>query len=222
MIVNHGKLKAFAYLRVSGKGQINGDGFPRQLHAIQRYAEQRGIRIARVFREEGLSGATELDNRPALLELLAALAADGIGLVLIERLDRLARDLMLQESIIGDLRKRGLELISVMEPDLLQSDPTRILMRQVFGAIAQYEKAMIVAKLRGARERAKAKAGRCEGQKPYGFFEGEVAALERMKALRAQGLAFEAIASTLTREGFRTRYEGPWQPRVINRILGRA
>ena len=41
--------------------------------------------------------------------------------------------------------KRGFELVSVMEPDLLEKDPARVLMRQIFGALAQYDKAMIVA-----------------------------------------------------------------------------
>ena len=48
--------KAFAYLRVSGKGQIEGDGFTRQLAAIKKYADANGIKIAKVFREEGISG----------------------------------------------------------------------------------------------------------------------------------------------------------------------
>jgi DNA invertase Pin-like site-specific DNA recombinase len=61
--------------------------------------------------------------------MMEALAANGTKLVLIEKLDRLARDLMVQETIIGDLKKRGFELVSVTEPDLLQNDPTRILMR---------------------------------------------------------------------------------------------
>jgi DNA invertase Pin-like site-specific DNA recombinase len=79
----------------------------------------------RVFREQGVSGTTDLENRPALMELLEALAANGVKLVLIEKLDRLARDLMVQETIIGDLRKRGFDLISVTEPRLAakRSDP---------------------------------------------------------------------------------------------------
>jgi DNA invertase Pin-like site-specific DNA recombinase len=36
--------KAFAYLRVSGKGQVDGDGFTRQIEAIKRYASQHEIR----------------------------------------------------------------------------------------------------------------------------------------------------------------------------------
>ena len=47
----------------------------------------------------------------------------------------------------------GNQLLSVAEPDLLQDDPSRKLMRQIFGAIAEYEKTMIVLKLRGARMR---------------------------------------------------------------------
>jgi DNA invertase Pin-like site-specific DNA recombinase len=212
--------KAFAYLRVSGKAQVEGDGFDRQLLAIKKYAGANDIKIVKVFREEGISGATELDNRPALIELLEALAANGTKLVLIEKLDRLARDLMVQETIIGDLRKQGFELVSVMEPDLLQHDPTRILMRQIFGAIAQYEKSMIVAKLRGARERVKAKRGRCEGRKPYGTYQGEAETIGHMRQLRATGLSFNAIASRLNEEGRKARSKGkPWHGTVVNRIL---
>src|SRR3954453_1330938 len=116
--------KAFAYLRVSGKGQIEGDGFNREPAAIKPYAASHDIKVVKIFREEGISGTTELENRPALLELLEALASNGTNLVLIEKLDRLARDLMVQETIIGDLRKRGYDLVSVTEPDLLQRDPT--------------------------------------------------------------------------------------------------
>jgi DNA invertase Pin-like site-specific DNA recombinase len=214
--------RAFAYLRVSGKGQVAGDGFPRQEAAIKAYAAKHDIKIVKVFRENGISGTAELENRPALVELLEALSANGTKLVLIEKLDRLARDLMIQETILGDLRKGGFELISVAEPDLLQNDPTRILMRQVFGAIAQYEKSMIVAKLRGARERMKAREGRCEGRKPYGHFAGEQEALERIKELRANGLGFDRIAVVLNAENVPTRTGKPWHGMVVNRILARV
>lgn len=212
-------MKAFAYLRVSGKGQIEGDGFTRQLETIKKYAATNGIKVVKVFREEGLSGTTDLENRPALMALLEALAADGIRLVLVEKLDRLARDLMVQETILADLRKREFDIISVMEPDLCQNDPTRVLMRQIFGAISQYEKAMIVAKLRGARQRMKAKTGRCEGRKPYGFYEGESAILDRMKALRSEGKGFDRIADEMNAEGLKPRTGERWWGRTVNNIL---
>src|SRR5215813_5501776 len=195
------KPKAFAYLRVSGKSQLRGDGFPRQQLAIDKYAKAHKITLVRSFHEKAVPGATELDNRPGLLALLEALAADGVKLVLIEKLDRLARDLMIQETIIGDLHKRGFELISVTEPDLLANDPSRVLMRQIFGAIAQYDKAMIVSKLRGARERVRARGQRCEGQKPFGHYDGEPAIIERMRQLRSEGLTYEGVAERMNAEG---------------------
>jgi DNA invertase Pin-like site-specific DNA recombinase len=214
--------KAFAYLRVSGKGQVTGDGFTRQISAIKKYAAENGIRIASVFREQGVSGTKELADRPAFLEMMVALHANGVKLVLVERLDRLARDLMIQETIIGDLRKHGFDLISVAEPDLLKDDPSRKLFRQIMGAIAEYEKTMIVLKLRGARQRLKAKTGRCEGAKPYGTLPGEAAVVERMKELRATGIGFDRIATALNVEGIKPRRGKQWWGLAVNKVLSRT
>ncbi|MFN7939096.1 MAG: recombinase family protein [Bryobacteraceae bacterium] len=211
--------KAHAYLRVSGKGQVEGDGFPRQQKAVKEYAAAHGIKIVRIFREEGVSGTTDSADRPAWSELMTALHANGVRTILIERLDRLARDLMVQESIIADLRRHGFELISVQEPDLMASDPTRILMRQLLGAVAQYDKSQIVLKLRGARLRKREREGRCEGRKPYGFYEGERATIDRMKTLRAEGMGFDRIAARLNDEGLPSRTGGRWHGLVVNRIL---
>ena len=213
--------KAFAYLRVSGKGQVKGDGFPRQLKAIREYTRGHDIQIVKIYREEGVSGTKDLENRPAFLEMMQALHSNGVKLVLIEKLDRLARDLMIQETIIGDLRKYGFELVSATEPDLCRDDPTRKLMRQIFGAISEYEKTMIVIKLRGARQRKKARTGRCEGRKPYGHYPGEKIVVERMRALRKEGLGFDRLAAKLHEEGFRTRKSTAWHGFAVNRILSR-
>jgi DNA invertase Pin-like site-specific DNA recombinase len=211
--------KAFVYLRVSGKGQIDGDGFTRQLEACKKYASAHDFKIVKVFREEGVSGAKDLENRPALQELMLALYGNGTSTVIIERLDRLARDLMVQETILGDFRKRGFELLSTAEPDLCSDDPSRKLMRQIMGAIAEYDKAMIVLKLRGARQRMRAKQGHCEGRKPYGRHEGEQPILERMRELRSQRMAVDIIADTLNAEGLPSRSGKLWYGSTVNRIL---
>jgi DNA invertase Pin-like site-specific DNA recombinase len=212
-------MKAHAYLRVSGKGQIEGDGFPRQLKAIREYAAAHDVQIVRVFREEGVSGTTDSVCRPAWSELMTVLHSNGVRTIVIERLDRLARDLMVQETIIADLQKNGFDLISVAEPDLMATDPTRILVRQMMGEVAQYEKSQIVLKLRGARLRKRAKEGRCEGRKPYGFYDGEAEVVERLQALRATGMGFDRIAAQLNAEGLKTRTGRPWHGLVVNRIL---
>ena len=213
--------KAFAYLRVSGKSQIEGDGFARQLEAIRTYAKANDIRIARVFEERGVSGTKDMADRPAFVEMMSALLTNGVRLVLVEKLDRLARDLMIQETIIGDMRKRGLGLVSVHEPDLLQDDPTRTLLRQMMGAIAQYEKTMLVLKLRGARNRIKAAGGHGEGNKPFGSYPGESETLESMKASRRAhpDWGFNKIAAQLDAEERKPRSGGKWHPYAVKRIL---
>jgi DNA invertase Pin-like site-specific DNA recombinase len=214
--------KAFAYLRVSGKGQLEGDGFTRQLTAIKKFAAANNIRIVRIFREEGISGTKDLENRPALQDLLVALHSNGTKLVLVEKLDRLARDLMIQESIIADMKRNGFEIASVTEPDLCSDDPSRVLMRQILGAFAQYERAMIVQKLRGARQRMRVKTGRCEGRKPYGTRPGETEIIERMKALRSEGLAVDKVAATLNSEGAKPRAGQSWYATSVYRVLKSA
>lgn len=213
--------KAFAYLRVSGKGQVDGDGFPRQLAAVKGYAKAHDVRLVRVFREEGVSGARESMDRPAWSELMTALHSDGVHTVLIERLDRLARDLMIQEATIADLQRHGFKLVSVQEPDLMASDPSRIAFRQMMGVFAQYDKSQVVAKLRGARMRIRATGAKCEGRKLYGDRPGEETVLERMRTLRAEGLGFDRLAAKLNEEGLPTRTGKPWHGVVINRILSR-
>jgi hypothetical protein len=67
--------------------------------------------------------------------------------------------------------------------------------------------------------RKKAKEGRCEGRKPYGYFEGEEAVIERMTALRATGLGFDRIEAQMNAEGLETRTGARWHGLVVNRIL---
>jgi len=214
--------KAFAYLRVSGRGQVEGDGFTRQLKAIRNYAKQHNVRIVQVFREEGVSGTKDLENRPAFVAMMEALHSNGVKLVLVEKLDRLARDLMVQESILHDLKRNGFDLVSAMEPDLCSDEPSRKVMRQVMGAFHEYEKSMLVLKLRAARQRKRARNGRCEGRKPYGYYPGEREVVKRMEALRASGMGYDRIAAELNSEGIKPRKGERWWGRTINNVLSAA
>jgi DNA invertase Pin-like site-specific DNA recombinase len=130
---NYAELRRVRHCADSGmiagrKGQLDGDGFTRQREAIENYAAQHGITVTHWFEEKGVCGENELDERPALQELIVALHSNGTRLVLIEKLDRLARKLTVQESISADMQKSGFELISVMEPDLCGDDPSRVLL----------------------------------------------------------------------------------------------
>jgi DNA invertase Pin-like site-specific DNA recombinase len=70
----------------------------------------------------------------------------------VRRASRLARDLIVQETGFRMLRDLGIELIAADSPGaFLDDSPTAQLIRQVLGAVAQFEKAMLVAKMLGTR-----------------------------------------------------------------------
>jgi len=78
------------------------------------------------------------------------------------------------------LGERGIELIAADSPNAFLDDtPTAIFIRQVLGAVARLDKAMTVAKLRGACQRKKAATGRCEGRKSITEMNPAAAALAR-------------------------------------------
>ena len=214
--------KSFAYMRCSGLSQIHGDTWDRQQQAIERWAICHDVTITKFFREEGVTGKTDLEDRPALKELVNTIKDSGVTLVLIEKLDRLARFLMYQESILQDLRRKGIEVISVTEPDMCSDDPTRTLMRQVLGAFFQYERTMIVNKTKAARDRIRARGIRCEGPKPYGehpMYPQEVPIAREIKKLHRQGLGYKKIANELNARGIRTRYDKAWTHIQVLRII---
>jgi DNA invertase Pin-like site-specific DNA recombinase len=209
-------MRAYAYVRVSGSGQVNKGGFDRQLKAISKYSKENSIELVDTFQEEGTSGT--LENRPALARLLVSLELNhhGISTVIIEKLDRLARDLMVQEAIIRDFKSKGFKLISAAEgPDLLADDPSRKLIRQVFGSIAEYEKSMLVQKLKASRERIKVITGKCEGRKGYHDTEEGQAIVKRIHVLRRKQKHYkrrtwQQVADILNSEGIRTMEGRNW------------
>ena len=65
------------------------------------------------------------------------------------------------------LRSLGIALIPATAPDFTEDTPTAVLVRQVLGAVAQFEKTSLVAKLKAARDRKKAATGKCGGRRSY-------------------------------------------------------
>ncbi len=216
-------VRAFAYLRVSGKGQIKGDGFTRQEKEIKRYAATNSIEVGHIYKDKGVSGT--LSNRPALAEMMVDLQQNGHGIktVIVEKIDRIARDLMIQETIIQDFKENGINLISALEgADLLNNDPTRKLVRQVLGAIAEYEKSMLVQKLRVARQRKKVKTGKCEGRKSYHEVAPSTVAHIRRLRRKPKGMkrkTYHQIADILNGENVHTLNGQPWNLQTIRHAI---
>ena len=99
-------------------------------------------------------------------------------------------------------------------------------MIQVQGVFAELDKSMLVAKLKKAREAKKAKTGRCEGRKPYGYNEGEKALVKRIKQLHqkprgGKRLSPYQIARILNNESWPTRNAQEWYGSHVSAILKR-
>jgi DNA invertase Pin-like site-specific DNA recombinase len=62
--------------------------------------------------DEGVSGTKDLDHRDGLSDLLARVRGNGVRLVLVERADRLARDLMVGEVLLAEFRKLGVAVVA--------------------------------------------------------------------------------------------------------------
>ena len=212
-------VQAVSYLRVSSVGQVTGDGFPRQREAIQTYAERNGVEVVGEFRDEGVSGTVDHGEREGFKALLERIAGNCVRLVLIERPDRLARDLLVQETLLASLIRLGVRVVDASGTDLTdQSDPSRVLIRQVLGAVAQHDRACLVAKLRAARQRKRSATGRCEGRKPFGSRVGEDRGVQRIRQLRSEGLSVRAVAERLNAEGIPSRGGKSWSFGSVGRI----
>lgn len=211
-------MNVFGYLRVSGRGQVDGDGPERQRQAIKSFCEAHRLTFIREYFEGAISGTVEGIDRPQFFRMLEEIELAkicGSSAIIVERMDRLARDLMVQEFIIAECHKRGIKVFSADQGALIDmvedsGDPTRKLIRQILGALAEWEKSQLVLKLRVARQRVKAKTGRCEGRKFY----GETAVERRILKLALDTFSavpdYGVTARLLNEGGFKTRYGKKW------------
>ena len=163
--------QVLAYLRVSTAGQIDGDGFPRQALACRNFAASKEWSVARCF-EEQQSGSDQLFDRPVMQELLALCGGGQFDTIIVERVDRIARDVVIAELFFRECKKKGVSVYAADSGEELvnaSGDPTRTLIRQILGALAEWDKAQICKKLQAGRRRAKMETGKpCGGPQPYG------------------------------------------------------
>ena len=210
---------AVAYLRVSSIGQVDGNGLSRQEEAIRRFAKNAGYRITSVYKDEGISGTTDGFNRPGLVELVSNVE-EGTT-VIVENSDRIARDLMVGEVILGQFREQKVPVFDTAGVELtnIEGDATRTLIRQVLGAVAEFQKSQLVARLKVARDKVKAETGRCGGQRPF----DDQQVIERIVSLSDEGFSIRKIAGVLNEDQVPTPKGGAqWHGTTVARVLNQA
>jgi DNA invertase Pin-like site-specific DNA recombinase len=227
-MTSKGKLvEAVGYMRTSSATNV-GDGKDseaRQRKAIEGYAKSAGMVIVVWFYDAAVSGADPIEARPGFAALLARIAGNGVRTIIVETANRFARDLMVQEVGFAMLRDLGVTLIATDSPSsFLDDGPTSNLIRQILGAVSEFDKAMIVAKLKGARDRVRRARGKCEGRKAYAEREGgqELVAIAQQLRGNPNGRpqSLRKIAADLAERGWVTPSGRPYSASAIASMLG--
>jgi DNA invertase Pin-like site-specific DNA recombinase len=212
--------KAIAYYRTSSAANVgpDKDSEARQRLAVEAFAKRSGYEIVESYYDAAVSGADALDARPGFADALKRIASNGVRTILVETASRFARDLIVAETGFRRLRDAGITLIAADAPNsFLDDTPTSAFIRQVLAAVQELDKAMIVSKLKGARQRKRATGVKVEGRKSYG--EAVPATVDRAKALKAEGLTLRQVADRLASEGFQTRAGNSYQFTAVGRMI---
>ena len=230
-------MKLIGYLRVSSAGQIDAWGLDRQEQAIRKWAKANDGRIVKWCRDEGVSGTVEAVEREGLAEAIESMAPLKVDGIIAADMDRFARKLMVQEAAFGIIWQRGGRAFTATGGEITQDrddDAARTLIRQVLGAVAQYEKTQAVMRMRQGRL-AKQRSGRkSTGAYAFGFHgEGkgrdrdaapladEQPAVREILRRRKVGESYRVIAAALDAAGHRPRRAARWSAMAVRSVARR-
>lgn len=234
--VSSAKRTAVAYLRVSTDRQAeHGLGLQVQEATIRTWAKREGVRIVAVYRDEGISGSNGLDTRDGLADALRAIRDGSAGGLAVYRLDRLARDLVLQEQLLAEVWRMDGEVYSTAsgEADLRDDpdDPSRRMIRQILGAVSEYERSMIALRLRRGRTYKAEQGGYAGfGSPPFGYraedrelvaADDERDTVARIVELHDAGRSLREVVAVLADEGRRPKRGDRWYPQTVARVIAR-
>ncbi len=220
----HLMIRATAYLRTSSAANVDGDSPHRQNDAIMAFGDRSGVEVVSCFWDAAVSGTDPIETRDGFAKLLEHCDAEGIKLVVVEDATRFARSVIALELGVALLIDRGIRLVTSSGQELTdQTDSSKVFMRQVFGAAAQYEKAKAVERLRKAREKVRAASGKCEGRRSHAELNPAIVREARRLARRnpktGQKRSLRAISRELVALGFQSGAGTPLSPSIVARLL---
>lgn len=227
--------------RVSTAGQaVDGYGLDAQEADGRKWARLQTtprVRIVKVVTDgdgkAGKSGTTLIDERPGLMEAIQWIAdgqADGI---LAPNLDRLARELTVQEAVLSYVWALGGRVFTADHGEHLEddaSDPMRTAMRQMRGVFHQLDRGLIIKRLTEGRSAKGERGGYAYGAPRFGqkavdneltTDERENTILQRMERWRdEEGLSIRAICERANaRDDMPAKRGGKWHPTTVARLL---
>lgn len=170
-------LRVAIYGRVS---TLHGQDVGLQLSELREYASRRDCLVVEEFVDKGVSGSK--DSRPALNRLISAAKQRRFDAVLVWKLDRLGRSLRHLVNTLADLEGLGISFVSLRD-NLDLTTPSGRLMFQIIGAMAEFERALTVERVKAGIQHARSKGTR------LGRPRRELDVM-RIKTLRDAGLSW--------------------------------
>ncbi|MEZ5231293.1 MAG: recombinase family protein [Acidimicrobiales bacterium] len=227
-------LRLAGYIRVSTAAQADAFGPDVQRQQITAWADANGHSVAVWCQDLGVSGTTDTLDRPGTTCVLERIEAGEVDGVIAMTLDRIARALHIQEAFLGVVWQHGARVFTADGGEVERddpSDPTRTLIRQVLGAVAQFERTTIVNRLQRGRRAKSAAGGFAFGSPAFGqradagdlvVDEGEQAIVARIVAAHEAGQSIRSITAALNADGIPSKRGGEWYPATVARVLDRA
>ena len=162
-------MKVVGYARVSTERQKEEATIETQISQIEQFCVQKGYELARIYRDEGVSGTILLEDRPYGKELVNAAQRREFQAVVIYKTDRLGRTTRVTENAAHLLRKQhGIEIIGIAETIDLDSSMGRT-MFSFSAAIAAAERDNTLQRSRDATLRYAQQGVWLGGIVPYGY-----------------------------------------------------
>ena len=228
--------KAVSYYRTSSLKNVgqDKDSKKRQQASCNLYAKQNKLSVMNSFYDAGISGSVSAMERPEFRRMIVWCKENNVKIILVENVDRFARDVVLQETTFHSLSRMGFSIFCSSGDVKFDNDLHSTLMRQIIGAWGEYERKSIALRLQVARER-KAKEnglkghitltgeGKCSGRKSYEETNGEMVRetkrLARTNPITKKKRSIRKIARILHTMGYSTSYNTPLSPSTVQRIL---
>src|SRR5215212_8438282 len=147
--------RAALYVRVSTGGQT----VENQLRELRAVAERLRWQVVEEFVDQGISGAKGRDKRPALDSMLKAVIRGEVDVVAAWLVDRLGRSLQDLVGVLSDIREREVDLY-LHQQGLDTATPSGRAMFQMLGVFAEFERAIIVERIKSGMARARTEGKR--------------------------------------------------------------
>ena len=177
--------RAALYVRVSTDDQT----IQNQLLVLTEVARRSGWEIVHTFSDEGISGAKGRDKRPGYNALLQAISRREVQIVAAWSVDRLGRSLPDLVSFLSDIQAQGCDLY-LHQQAIDTSTPSGRMLFQMLGVFAEFERALVVSRVRAAHDRCRARGVRI-GRPPM-----STSRVEKVQKALKDGQSIRAVAAS--------------------------